>query len=62
MNEAKKPCCGGEPEKRSPQKAFIPAKELSEEEIKREVKIRYDEFAKEGGLAEGCCPLARRSH
>ena len=58
MNEAKKPCCGGEPEKRSPQKAFIPAKELSEEEIKQEVKRRYDEFAKERGSAEGCCPLA----
>jgi len=61
MNEAKKPCCGGEPEKRSPQKATIPAKELSEEEIKQEVKRRYDKFAKEGGSAEGCCPLGRES-
>ena len=27
-------------------------------EIKQKVKIRYDKFAKEGGSAEGCCPLA----
>ena len=46
----KKPCCGGEePKKISPQKTTA--------EIKQEVKSRYDEFAKEGGSAEGCCPL-----
>jgi len=52
MNKAKKPCCGKreKPEKTSPQKAAA--------EIKQEVKKRYDEFAKEGGSAEGCCPLA----
>ncbi|MBU2265166.1 hypothetical protein KJ784_03215, partial [Patescibacteria group bacterium] len=45
----KKPCCGGEPEEISPQKTTT--------KIKEEVKRRYDEFAKEGGSAEGCCPL-----
>lgn len=54
MNKkAKKPCCGGEPGERSPQKAAA--------EIKQEVKKRYDEFAQEGGSAEGCCPLAGAS-
>lgn len=52
-----KPCCGEEPEKRSPPKATTPIKELSREEIKQQVKIRYDKFAEEGGSAEGCCPL-----
>jgi 2-polyprenyl-3-methyl-5-hydroxy-6-metoxy-1,4-benzoquinol methylase len=61
MNKAKKPCCGEELEKRSSQKAAILAKELSEKEIKQEVKRRYNEFAKEGGSAEGCCPLAGES-
>ncbi|MFH1994616.1 MAG: methyltransferase domain-containing protein [Nitrospinota bacterium] len=46
----KKPCCGGSPEKMSSQKSAV--------EIKQEVKRRYDQFAKEGGSAEGCCPLA----
>ncbi|MBU0999704.1 methyltransferase domain-containing protein [Patescibacteria group bacterium] len=49
MNKAKKPCCGEEPEETSPQKTAA--------EIKQEIKVRYDEFAKEGGSAEGCCPL-----
>ena len=51
MNKAKKPCCDKweEPEKTSSQKTSA--------EIKQEVKVRYDEFAKEGGSAEGCCPL-----
>jgi len=51
MNKTKKPCCDKweEPEKTSSQKAAA--------EIKQEVKVRYDEFAKEGGSAEGCCPL-----
>ena len=49
MNKVKKPCCGGEPEEMFPKKTVT--------EIKKEVKIRYDKFAKEGGLAEGCCPL-----
>ena len=44
-----KPCCGGNPEKTFPQKSAA--------EIKQEVKRRYDTFAKEGGSAEGCCPL-----
>ena len=50
MNKVKKPCCGEEPEEMFPPK--------TEAEIKQEVKIRYDEFAKEGGSVEGCCPLA----
>ncbi|MBU1291989.1 methyltransferase domain-containing protein [Patescibacteria group bacterium] len=52
MNKAKKPCCGKweEPEKTSSPKAAA--------EIKQEIKVRYDQFAKEGGSAEGCCPLA----
>jgi len=50
MNKVKKPCCGEEPEEMFPPK--------TEAEIKQEVKIRYDEFAKEGGSDEGCCPLA----
>ncbi|MFH1946728.1 MAG: hypothetical protein ABIJ23_01030 [Candidatus Magasanikbacteria bacterium] len=47
MNKPKKPCCGKleEPEKRSLPKAAIPIKELNREEIKEEVKRRYDEFA-----------------
>ena len=45
----KKPCCGGKPEETFSQK--------STSEIKQEVKRRYDTFAKEGGSAEGCCPL-----
>ena len=51
MNKTKKPCCDKweEPEKTSSQKTSA--------EIKQEVKVRYDEFAKEGGSAEGCCPL-----
>ena len=51
MNKTKKPCCDKweEPEKTSSQKAAA--------EIKQGVKMRYDEFAKEGGSAEGCCPL-----
>jgi len=53
MNKAKKPCCGEEPEKTSPPKTAA--------EIKEEVKMRYGEFAKEGGSAEGCCPLAGES-
>jgi SAM-dependent methyltransferase len=53
MNKAKKPCCGEESEKNSSH----PDKELIEKEIKKEVKRRYDEFAKEGGSSEGCCPL-----
>ncbi|MBU2109660.1 methyltransferase domain-containing protein [Patescibacteria group bacterium] len=53
MNKTKKPCCGGEPEETSPQKAAA--------EIKQEVKMRYDQFAKEGGSAEGCCPLVGES-
>lgn len=55
MNKAKKPCCGKgeEPEKTAPQKTAT--------EIKQEVKARYDEFAKEGGSAEGCCPLVGES-
>lgn len=53
----RKPCCGEKPEEISPQKTTIPIKELSGKEIKQEVKIRYDKFAKEGGSAEGCCPL-----
>ncbi|MFH1855163.1 MAG: methyltransferase domain-containing protein [bacterium] len=47
--EMKKTCCGREPEEISPLKAAA--------EIKQEVKKRYDQFAKEGGSAEGCCPL-----
>ena len=50
MNKVKKPCCGEEPEEMFPPK--------TEAKIKQEVKIRYDEFAKEGGSVEGCCPLA----
>ena len=63
MNKPKKPCCGKleEPEKRSFPKAAIPIKELNREEIKEEVKRRYDEFAKEGGSVEGCCPLGTKS-
>ena len=57
----RKPCCGGKPEETSPKKATIPVKELSEVKIKQEVKERYDKFAKEGGSAEGCCPLVGRS-
>ncbi|MFH1601908.1 MAG: methyltransferase domain-containing protein [Candidatus Shapirobacteria bacterium] len=49
MNKMKKPCCAKEPEETFLQK--------SAEEIKEEVKMRYDQFAKEGGSAEGCCPL-----
>ena len=45
-----KSCCGEEPEEVSPQKTAA--------EIKEEVKMRYDEFAKGGGSAESCCPLA----
>ena len=63
MNKPKKPCCGKweEPGKRSLPKAAIPIKELGREEIKQKVKRRYDEFAKEGGSAEGCCPLVGKS-
>ncbi|MBU2082276.1 methyltransferase domain-containing protein [Patescibacteria group bacterium] len=63
MNKPKEPCCGKweGPEKMSLSKAAIPIKELSREEIKQEVKTRYDKFAEEGGSAEGCCPLARES-
>ncbi|MFH1749696.1 MAG: methyltransferase domain-containing protein [bacterium] len=53
----RKPCCGEKPEEISPQKTTIPVKELSVKEIKQEVKTRYDQFAKEGGSADGCCPL-----
>jgi len=49
MNKMNKPCCGGKPEE-----TFSPK---STAEIKQEVKRRYDTFAKEGGSAEGCCPL-----
>lgn len=42
-------CCRGGPEETSPQKTA--------EEIKQEVKMRYDKFAEEGGSVEGCCPL-----
>ncbi|MBA3047518.1 methyltransferase domain-containing protein [Candidatus Falkowbacteria bacterium] len=49
MNKMNKPCCGGNPEE-----TFSPK---STAEIKQEVKQRYDIFAKEGGSAEGCCPL-----
>lgn len=58
MNKTKKLCCRGGSEKSFPQKTTILAKGLSKEEIKQKVKRRYDEFAKEGGSAEGCCPLA----
>ncbi|MFH0922754.1 MAG: arsenite S-adenosylmethyltransferase, partial [Candidatus Micrarchaeota archaeon] len=34
---------------------------MKTEENKQEVKRRYDEFAKEGGSAEGCCPLVAES-
>ncbi|MFH1773321.1 MAG: methyltransferase domain-containing protein [Patescibacteria group bacterium] len=51
MNKAKKPCCG----KREKPKEISPKKTAAK--IKQEVKARYDEFAKEGGSAEGCCPL-----
>jgi len=57
----KKPCCGEEPQKVSPPKTATPIKELSREEIKQQVKMRYDKFAEEGGSAEGCCPLAGES-
>ena len=57
MNKAKKPCCGGEPEKTASPKNAVPIKKLSEKEIKQEVKVRYDKFAEEGGSVEGCCPL-----
>ena len=49
-SKMQKPCCEKKPEATFPKK--------SAEEIKKEVKWRYDEFAKEGGSAEGCCPLA----
>jgi len=52
-SKMKKPCCEEEPEKTFPKKA--------PEEIKEEVKRRYDKFAKEGGSAEGCCPLVGES-
>ncbi|MBU1177486.1 MAG: methyltransferase domain-containing protein [Patescibacteria group bacterium] len=61
MNTAKKSCCGGEPEKTASPKNAVFIKKLSEKEIKQQVKTRYDEFAKEGGSAEGCCPLVGKS-
>ncbi len=54
-----KPCCGGEPEEMSPKKATVPIKKLGVEEIKQQVKTRYDKFAEGGGSTEGCCPLGK---
>ncbi|MBU3969053.1 methyltransferase domain-containing protein [Patescibacteria group bacterium] len=58
---AKKSCCGREPEKTASPKNAVPIKKLSEKEIKQQVKTRYDEFAKQGGSADGCCPLVGES-
>ena len=48
-SKMQKPCCGKKSEEMFPKKTAA--------EIKQEVKMRYDKFAKEGGSAEGCCPL-----
>lgn len=56
-NKMTKPCCGEKTEEMSPKKAMIPIKKLGVEEIKQQVKTRYDKFAEEGGSTEGCCPL-----